>query len=213
VPRALAIGFGTGVYGISFGVLSVAAGLSVAKTCALSLLVFTGASQFAAVGVLSLGGSVVTALGNALLLGARCAGYGLSLAPLLGREPPAKRVLAAQLVVDESTIVARSQDNDDDALGAFWTTGIAVFVFWNLGTVVGALAGQGFGDPARFGLDAAFPAAFLALLAPQLSGLPERIAALVGLAIAVTLVPFTAPGVPVLAAAAAVLPAAALRRR
>jgi 4-azaleucine resistance transporter AzlC len=210
--RALAIGVGTGIYGISFGVLSVAAGLSVAKTCALSLLVFTGASQFAAIGVISVGGSIATALGNALLLGARNAGYGLSLARLIGRGPLLRRLLAAHLVIDETTIMARVQPDDDSARGAFWTTGVFVFVLWNLGTLVGAIAGSGLGDPARFGLDAAFPSAFLALLAPQLRGPRERAAAAIGVVIAVALLPFTAPGVPVLVAACAILPALAVRR-
>lgn len=209
--RALAIGLGTGIYGISFGVLSVAAGLSVAKTCALSLLVFTGASQFAAIGVLSVGGSVATAAGNALLLGARNAGYGLSLARIIGRGSLVRRLIAAQLVIDETTIMARAQPDDVFARGAFWTTGICVYTGWNLGTLIGALAGGGL-DPKSFGLDAAFPAAFLALLAPQLRGSRERVAAAIGVIVAIALVPFTAPGVPVLVAASAVLPALALRR-
>lgn len=212
VSRALALSFGTGVYAISYGVLAVAAGLSVAKTCALSLLVFTGASQFAVIGVLSLGGSIATAMGNALLLAARNAGYGLALARLLGRESLPKRLLGAQLVIDETTIMSRAQEDEESARGAFWTTGVSLFICWNIGTLIGALAASSLGDPKRFGLDAAFPAAFLALLAPQLSGRVERTAAVLGVAIAIALVPFTAPGVPILAAATAVLPALALWR-
>jgi 4-azaleucine resistance transporter AzlC len=212
VPRALAIGIGSGIYAISFGVLAGAAGLSVAKTCALSLLVFTGASQFAVIGVLTVGGSVATAVSNALLLGARNAGYGLSLAPLFRSWPLAKRALAAHAVIDETTIMARAESKAEDARGAFLVTGIVLFVCWNLGTLIGALAGQGV-DPEKFGLDAAFPAAFVALLAPQLTGRAERVAALSGVAIALVLLPFVAPGVPILAASVGVIPALAMRRR
>lgn len=213
VSRALALAFGTGVYAISYGVLAVAAGLSVAQTCALSLLVFTGASQFALIGVLSLGGSVATAIGNALLLAARNAGYGLAMARMLGREPLPRRLVAAQLVIDETTIMSRAEEDEESARGAFWTTGISLFICWNLGTLAGALAAGSLGDPKRLGLDAAFPAAFLALLAPQLKTRVERTAAVTGAAIALVLVPFTAPGIPILAAATAVVPGLALRRR
>ena len=164
---ALGIGIATGVYGISFGVLAVGAGLSEAQACAMSLLVFTGGSQFAAVSVIGSGGSPATAVANALLLAVRNAAYGLSLARLL-RGSWLRRAVAAQLVIDETTAMARAQEDERDARGAFWLTGVSVFACWNLGTLAGALAGAGLGDPARYGLDAMFPAAFLALLAPQL---------------------------------------------
>ena len=163
--RALAIGAATGIYGISFGVLSVAAGLSPAQTCAMSLLVFTGASQFATVGVIAAGGSAAAALAPALLLAARNGVYGLSLVPVL-RGRLGSRALQAQLVIDESTAMARAQDDAAAAHRAFLATGLSVFLFWNLGTLAGAIAGSGLGDPRRLGLDAMFPAAFLALLAP-----------------------------------------------
>jgi branched-subunit amino acid transport protein len=133
----------------------------------MSLLVFTGGSQFAAVGVIAAGGAAATAVANALLLAVRNGAYGLSLASLL-RGPFPRRAVAAQLVIDETTAMARAQDDEHDARGAFWLTGAAVFVCWNAGTLAGALAGSGLGDPAKYGLDAMFPAAFLALLAPQL---------------------------------------------
>lgn len=207
---ALGIGVATGVYGISFGVLAVGAGLSAAQACAMSLLVFTGGSQFAAVGVIAAGGSVATAAVNALLLGARNTAYGFAVAPLLqGRWP--RRALAAQLVIDESTAMARAQGSPAAGRGAFWLTGASVFAFWNLGTLAGALAGTGLGDPERYGLDAMFPAAFLALLVPQLRQPGAPAAALAGALIAVALLPVTPAGVPVLAAALGLL--AALRRR
>ena len=207
---ALGIAVATGIFGISFGVLAVGAGLSVAQACVMSLLVFTGGSQFAAVGVLAAGGSAATAVVNGLLLGVRNAAYGLSVAPLLhgGR---ARRALAAQLVVDESIAMARAQEDPAAARGAFWLTGLGVFACWNVGTLAGALAGGGIGDPATYGLDAMFPAAFLALLAPQLRQPGARTVALLGALIAAALLPVAPAGVPVLAAGLALL--AVLRRR
>jgi 4-azaleucine resistance transporter AzlC len=207
---AVGIAVATGVYGISFGVLAVAAGLSTAQACAMSLLVFTGGSQFAAVGVIGAGGAATTAVVNALLLAVRNLGYGLSLASLL-RGPLRRRALAAHLVIDESTAMARGQSAEDAARGAFWLTGASVFVCWNAGTLAGALAGAGLGDPARYGLDAMFPAAFLALLAPQLRQPGAAHVALAGAAIAAVLLPLTPAGVPVLAASLGLLAAVRLR--
>jgi 4-azaleucine resistance transporter AzlC len=201
---ALGIGIATGVYGVSFGVLAVGAGLSEAQACAMSLLVFTGGSQFAAVGVIGAGGSAATAVANALLLAVRNAAYGLSLATLL-RGPWPRRAVAAHLVIDETTAMARAQEDERAARGAFWLTGASVFACWNIGTLAGALAGSGLGDPARYGLDAMFPAAFLALLAPQLRQRGAPAAALAGALIAVVLLPWAPAGVPVLAASLGVL--------
>jgi 4-azaleucine resistance transporter AzlC len=210
---ALAIGLATGAYAISYGVLAVAAGLSVAQTCAMSALVFTGASQFAVVGVLGAGGGVAAALAPALLLAARNALYGLALVPVL-RGRRGARALQAQLVIDESTAMARAQDEPRAAHRAFLATGLSVFVFWNLGTLLGALAGGGLGDPRDLGLDAMFPAAFLALLAPQLRRPGAPTAAVAGALIALVLVPVAPAGLPIIAAVLGVLPAmATLRRR
>jgi 4-azaleucine resistance transporter AzlC len=203
---AIGIGVATGIYGISFGVLAVTAGLSAAQACAMSLLVFTGGSQFAAVSVLAAGGSAATAAVNALLLGARNAAYGLSLATLL-RGRLWRRALASQFVIDETTAMARAQDDPAVARGAFWFTGLCVFALWNLGTVLGAVAGGALGDPERYGLDAMFPAAFLALLAPQLREPGAPAAAVAGALVALALLPFTPAGVPVLAASLGVLAA------
>lgn len=200
---ALSIAVATGIGGFSFGVLAVGAGLSVAQACAMSLLVFTGGSQFAVVGVIASGGAAATAVSSALLLGARNAAYGLSVASLLPR-PLGRRALASQLVIDESVAMARAQEDPAQARAAFLFTGIAIFVLWNLGTLGGALLG-GELDPKTYGLDAMFPAAFLALLAPQLRqpGAPRL--ALAGALIAVVLIPLTPAGVPVLAASLALL--------
>ncbi|MDQ8043406.1 MAG: AzlC family ABC transporter permease [Solirubrobacteraceae bacterium] len=206
LASALSIGVATGVYGASFGVLAVGAGLTAAQACVMSVIVFTGGSQFAAIGVIGSGGSPATAVGSALLLGVRNAAYGLSMAPLLPR-PRLRRALASQIVIDESVAMARAQTDPVDARGAFFATGLSVFVLWNLGTLLGALAG-GQLDPKDYGLDAMFPAAFLALLAPQLRQRDAPAAALLGALIAVVLVPLTPAGIPVIAAALALVVAA-----
>jgi branched-subunit amino acid transport protein len=154
---ALAIGVATGAYGVSFGVLAVVAGLSVAQACVMSLLVFTGASQFAAIGVIGAGGGAAAALAPALLLAGRNALYGLSLVPVLRRVPIARRAVEAQLIIDETTAMARAQDDPADAHRAFLATGVSVYVLWNLGTLAGALLGGGIGDPEALGLDTMFP--------------------------------------------------------
>jgi 4-azaleucine resistance transporter AzlC len=207
---ALVLGAAVGVFGVSFGVLAAAEGLGVAKACALSLLVFTGASQFAAVGVLAGGGTIGAALGSALLLAARNAVYGVVMAPTMRHRSLPRRLLAAQLVIDESTAMATGQERAADREGAFWLTGASVFVFWNLGTLLGALAGDAIGDPETYGLDAAFPAGFVALLAPHLRTRRGLAAALSGALIALVLVPLTPAGTPILAAALGVVPAVLL---
>jgi 4-azaleucine resistance transporter AzlC len=204
VVASVILGAAVGVFGVSFGVLAVASGLSVAKTCALSLLVFTGASQFAAVGVVGAGGGPVAALASALLLAARNSAYGLVLAPDI-QGPWWRRLVAAQLVLDESTAMATSQADRRDRVRAFWATGIAVFVCWNIGTLLGALGGGVIGDPAALGLDAAFPAGFLVLIAPHLRRLDGKVVALLGAGIAFVLVPLAPAGVPIIAAGAAAL--------
>jgi 4-azaleucine resistance transporter AzlC len=204
--NAVAIGLATGFYGVSFGVLAVAAGLSVPQACAMSLLMFTGASQFAAIGVLAAGGGALAAAAPALLLAARNAVYGMVVAPVL-RGRTLARAAQAHLVIDESTAMARAQDDPALARRAFLATGLSVFVLWNLGTAAGALAGGGLGDPRALGFDAMFPAAFLALLAPQLRRRGAPVAAAAGAAVAVALVPVAPAGVPILAAAFGVVPA------
>jgi branched chain amino acid efflux pump len=195
VRDALGIGVATGAYGLSFGALAVSAGLSLPQACALSLLMFTGASQFAFVGLIG-GGGAAAAVATAWLLGARNALYGLRLAPHLRPRP-----VAAQLVIDESAAMAVRETADDARLG-FWSTGAAVFAFWNLATLLGALAGQALSDPRALGLDAAAPAAFLALLTPRLRERePQTIAALAAVAALIS-VPLVPAGTPVLVAAA-----------
>ncbi|HNJ97074.1 MAG TPA: AzlC family ABC transporter permease [Ilumatobacteraceae bacterium] len=196
------LGLAVGVFAVSFGVSSVAAGASVAQTCALSLLVFTGASQFSAIGVFAAGGSAASAFGGAALLAARNAVYGLAMAPYMqGRLPT--RLVAAQLTIDETTAMAAAQEDEAHRRAAFWITGISLYIFWNLGTLIGALLGSSI-DPERFGLDAAFPAAFIAILWPLLRERRPMVAALLGAAICAVLIPFTPVGVPILCAALAI---------
>lgn len=203
--QALSIGVATGAYGVSFGALAVASGLSLTQACALSLLMFTGGSQFAYVGVIGAGGSGLAAVATAGLLGARNGFYGLQMSPLL-RATGWRRPLAAQVTIDESTAVATAQlalhpRRLDLARLGFWTTAGSVFVLWNLATLAGCLLGNALGDPRRFGLDAAAAAAFLALLWPRLRATRPRWVAAAGAAVAAGLVPVAPAGVPVLAAA------------
>ena len=204
------VGFATGVFGIGFGVLAISADLSVAKAMAMSLLVFTGASQFAAVGVVGSGGSPATAIGSALLLAARNGFYAMTMSPHIQGSIP-KRVAAAQVTIDESTALGTAQSDPDDIEGAFWAGGLSVFVFWNLGTLIGALGGQAIGDPNTLGLDAAFPAGFIALTAGALRHRAGQIAAVAGITIALVAVAFTRPGVPILLAATGAALALALQ--
>jgi 4-azaleucine resistance transporter AzlC len=210
VRDSLAVGLAVGAYGFAFGAASVSAGLSVLQTCLLSLLAFTGGTQFAVVGVVAGGGSLVAALASGLLLGSRNTLYAMRLGPLL-QTRGARRLVAALGTIDESTAMAIGQPSPDLARVAFWWTFGGVFVFWNLSTVLGGLVGS-LVDPATIGLDAVVPAAFLALLAPRLrTGVIERRVAVAGAAIALGLIPFTPPGVPVLASCAALLIASGLR--
>jgi 4-azaleucine resistance transporter AzlC len=209
---ALAIGVATGTYGVSFGVLAVTAGLSLAQACTMSLLVFTGASQFAVVGVIAAGGGAVAALAPALVLAGRNAIYGFALVPVL-RGTRLGRAVQAQLIIDESTAMARAQDDPAAARRAFLATGLSVFLFWNLGTLAGALLGAGLGDPRDLGLDAMFPAAFVALLGPQLRRAGAPAAAAGGALIALVLVPVAPVGVPIVVAVVGVVPAVLVARR
>jgi predicted branched-subunit amino acid permease len=204
VRDGLAVSVATGAYGVSFGAIGVGNGLDVWQTCALSLLVFTGSSQFALVGVIGAGGAPLLGAASGLLLGVRNTLYGLRLAPLLGWRG-LRRVAAAHVVIDESTAMSVTRDSTEAARVGFLTTGIGVFVLWNLTTLIGAVAGDALGDPRDYGLDAAVGAAFLALLWPRLDTTLHRCVALAAAAVATGLVPFTAAGVPVLAAAVVAL--------
>ncbi len=200
VREGVAVGVATGAYGLSFGAIGVASGLDVWQTAALSLLMFTGASQFAFVGVVASGGSPWSGAATAVLLGTRNGLYGLRLAPLL-RWTGLQRAGAAHLVIDESTAMSVNRETAEESRVGFLSAGLAVFALWNLATVVGALAGTALGDPEDLGLDAAVGAAFLALLWPRLRSRTNQVVALLAVVVALGLVPVAPAGTPVLAAA------------
>jgi predicted branched-subunit amino acid permease len=204
IRDAVGIGVASGAYALSFGAISITSGLSLAQTCALSILMFTGASQFAFVGVVGAGGSAWAGAATATLLGSRNALYGLRLSSLLNVSG-LRRVAASHFVIDETTAMAIARDTPPESRFAFWATGFILFSFWNLGTLIGALATQVIPNPKALGLDAAPPAAFLALVAPRLRG-REPVAIAIGAAVVVLAVlPFVPPGVPLLIVAVLVV--------
>ncbi|MGZ8738158.1 MAG: AzlC family ABC transporter permease [Nocardioides sp.] len=212
IRDGIAVGIATGAYGISFGAIAVTSGLDIAQACALSLLVFTGASQFALVGVVAAGGAPLSGAATALLLGSRNTLYGIKIAPLLAWTGW-RRVAAAHLVIDESTAMSVGRSGTAAARVGFLSTGLAVFALWNLATLAGAVAGDSLGDPRTYGLDAAVGAAFLALLWPRLADRRNQVVAGLAALLALSLVPVTAAGVPVLAAGAVALLAGVLTRQ
>lgn len=199
VRDGIALGAAVGLFGVTFGILATSVGLSVLQASAMSLLVFTGASQFAVVGIVGGGGSPVSALASALMLASRNGIYGLALHQHL-RGRLLQRIGMAHLVIDESTAMALGQDDAEHAQNAFLVAGLSVFVFWNLGTVIGALGGTALGDPEAWGLDAAFPAGFIVLAAPHIRSRDGRVAALAGAAIALVAVPLLPAGAPIVVA-------------
>jgi predicted branched-subunit amino acid permease len=213
VRDVLAVAAAVFVIGLSFGAIAVSAGLGVLKTSAMSLLVFAGGAQFLAVGVAGAGGGAIAAVLAGLLLNARHLPFGLAIGDVVGSRPGTVAV-GSHLMVDEAVAFALAQDGPDRRRRAYWLAGGCLFVTWNVATLIGAFAGRALGDPARFGIDAAFPAAMLALLLPQIRGSAEpprpggtavkdRPAARVALAsaaIALVTAPFLPPGLPVLAA-------------
>lgn len=211
--QAWSVGVATGLYGVSFGALSVAAGLSIWQTQALSALMFTGGSQFAFIGIVGAGGlaAAPAAIVTAAFLGFRNGLYALQTSRFL-RVRGVRRLVAAQLTIDESTAVGVVQPEEPAQRLGFWHTGVAVYLFWNLMTLVGAIVGNALGDPRRYGLDAAAAAAFCALLWPRLRSWDTVAVAAVAMVIAASLSPFVPAGVPVLVAALAALLTLVIRR-
>jgi 4-azaleucine resistance transporter AzlC len=198
-PLAVAVG----AFGVSFGVLAQAADWGTLAPVLMSVTTFAGSAQFAAVSVLEAGGAVAAAVAAALLLNSRYVPLGIAMAPEL-RGSLWRRLLEAQLVVDESWAIAHRGGGRFDRrlmIGA----GLVLYLAWVGGTTVGALGGEALGDPGALGLDAAFPALFLGLLVHQLSSRRAVVAALLGAAISLALVPVAPPGVPIVAAVAACL--------
>lgn len=214
VRDSLAVGLAVGLSGLAFGATALAGGLSVAQACVLSVLAFTGASQFALVATIASGGNPVAGVVGATLLGSRNALYGLRLGPVLGFTG-LRRWCAAHVVVDETAAITLAQPGRRSARLAFTTTGVTLFVLWCLTTYAGAAGAAMLGDPARFGLDAAGPAVFLAMLAPSLrQSRAARATAALAVSIALGATPWLPPGVPILTAllAAAVVLVPAGRR-
>ena len=202
ISTSLSVAIATGLYGISFGAIGVASGLDVLSVMLLSLLMFSGASQFAFVGVVAAGGAPITAIASAWLLGVRNSFYALRMNPEF--EPKGfSRLLRAQLTIDESNAVSAAQEFPEDRNKGFWLTGIGVFLFWNTATLLGAIGGNLIGSVDTWGLDAAAAAAFLGLLWPRLR--ENVLLAVLGGSVALLAVPFTPAGVPVLIAATVAL--------
>jgi 4-azaleucine resistance transporter AzlC len=206
IKRAVAgIAVYAGAFGLAFGAVAATAGLSVLQSVVLSVVMFTGASQFALVGILGVGGSPFAAVAAALLLGVRNAFYGLPVAGIVRPRGPG-RLLTAQFVIDETTAMAVAQHDRRAGRYAFWATGVGLFSLWNLGTLAGAVIGSSI-DTNSLGLDAAAPAIFLALLWPQLRRERGPAVALGAVAVSLALVTIAPAGVPIMAAAAVAIAA------
>ncbi len=191
-----------GAYGTAFGAAAVANGFSLVQTCLLSLLTFSGASQFAVIGVLGAGGGALSGIATASLLGIRNGVYGVIMAPRL-KVKGFKRIIAAQITIDESTAVALGQEvrGEKAMRQGFWLTGFGVFLFWNLFTLAGALGAQAMGDIRAWGLDSAVPAAFLGLVWPRLKTNRDRVLAVGCMVFALAMTPILPAGLPIIATA------------
>ena len=196
---SLSVSLTVGAYGVAFGAASIAAHFSVLQTCLFSLLTFTGASQFAAVGVVAAGGAGLSAVAAATLLSTRNALYGMQMSPLL-KVRGLKKIAAAHVTIDESTGVALAQTprGTDAMRTGFWLTGLGVFIFWNIFTLLGALGAKALGDPASFGLDAAVPAAYLGLLWPRLQTNFLRLVAVASMIFALAMTSWLPAGLPII---------------
>ena len=195
---SLSIGITVGAFGSAFGAAAIASHYTVLQACALSLLTFSGASQFAVIGVLGSGGGVASAIATSSLLGIRNGLYGVRMAQLL-HVTGFRRVVAAQITIDESTGVALSQDDETAARTGFYYTGTAVFIFWNIFTLLGVLGANALGDPAAWGLDTAVPAIFLGLVWNRLKSKQTWALAISALLLALMLTPIAPAGVPIMA--------------
>ena len=194
---SLSVAFTVGLYGAAFGAAGITAGFSILQTCLLSLLLFSGASQFAVVGIMGAGGSAASAIATATLLGFRNALYGLQLAPIL-KVTGLRRIIASQITIDESTAVSTLQSNDSDRKRAFYLTGFGVYIFWNLFTFLGALGASAIGDPSVWGLAAAVPAAFCGLVWPRLKDKRLFLISACAIILALLLTPITPAGIPII---------------
>jgi predicted branched-subunit amino acid permease len=202
LSKSLSVSIAVGAYGTAFGAAAVAAGFTVFQACLLSLLTFTGASQFAVIGVLGAGGTALTGIATASLLGMRNAIYSMIMKPILNLTG-LRKLVATQITIDESVAVATAEEvrGEGAMKHGFWLTGGGVYFFWNLFTLLGALGAQAIGDPSMWGLDAAVPAAFLALVWPRLKDKDDYVLAIGAAALALALTPIIAAGLPIIATA------------
>jgi predicted branched-subunit amino acid permease len=199
---SLSVSLTVGAYGVAFGAAAVANGFSVLQSCLLSLLTFSGASQFAVIGVIGAGGGAISGITTASLLGIRNGLYGVLMAPIL-KVRGLKRVVAAHITIDESTGVSLSQESRGESAmrEGFWLTGFGVFIFWNLFTLAGALGAKAMGNPSAWGLDAAVPAAFLGLVWPRLKNTTDKFLALTAAVFAIVTTPYLPAGLPIIGTA------------
>ena len=212
--QGVQVALAVSLYGVSFGALAVISGFSVAQTMVLSLVMFSGASQFALIGVIATGGVAAgfAAVASAGLLGIRNGLYSLRMSPIVG--PGAlKRLVAAQLTVDESTAVGSAQPSLSSNRAGFWTTAILLYIGWNLATLLGALLGDVLGDVRTWGLDAAAAAAFLGLVWPRLQAKEPIAVALAAGFLTAILLPALPAGVPILVVAVLTIVLALIRHR
>jgi predicted branched-subunit amino acid permease len=205
VRDGVGLGLAVGVSGVAFGAAAVSSGLSTWQACALSLLAFTGASQFALAGVVAAGGSLLAGTAGAILLGSRNTLYGLRLSDVLRPRGP-RRLLVSVGVIDETTAMTLAQPDPAAGRTAFTATFATLYVTWNLATLAGAIGAGRVGSPDTFGLEVVGPAAFIALIYPRLrAGRAERVVALAAAAIALASTTVLPAGVPVILAAVAAL--------
>ena len=198
---SLSVGLAVGAAGVAFGAVAVADHFSVAQACFLSLVLFSGASQFSLVAVMSAGGSALSAIVTGTFLGGRNGLYGVRMAQIL-KLKGAKRALAAQITIDESTGVSIAQTNLEDQKTAFWYTGFGVYVFWNLFTLLGALGAKAIGDTSAWGLDVASPAIFCAVLFPRLKERKLLLACVLAFVWALSITELVPAGVPIISTVA-----------
>ena len=194
---SLSVGLAVGAAGVAFGAVAVADRFSVAQACFLSLVLFSGASQFSLVAVMSAGGSALSAIVTGTFLGGRNGLYGVRMAQIL-KLKGWKRALAAQITIDESTGVAIAQTEHEDQKTAFWYTGFGVYVFWNLFTLLGAVGAKAIGDTSAWGLDVASPAIFCAVLFPRLKERKMLIASVLAFIWALSITELVPAGVPII---------------
>lgn len=191
------VGVAAAIVGLSFGAIATGGGFPVWVPIVMSLVVFAGASQFAAIGVILAGGSPVAAVLAGLILNARHLPFGFSIADRL-KGSLLQRILGAHVLTDESLAFALKDSDPQRSRALYWACALSLFLSWNIGTAVGAVMGETLGDAATFGLDAAFPAVLLALVLPALKDRRTQAAAGLGAAVGLLLTPYLPAGVPVL---------------